>query len=143
MVYFRLLASSLSEYAFTLRGSGDALRDFTYIDDVTSVVERLMLDLESQTKSFYDVVNVGGGNPHSINELIQMIKKTTKSDFSIDRVDADKSDVNVTKADFSYLQSLINFRPKTSLEVGIQHCYEWAKKTEVSSNLESWARSVD
>ena len=73
MAYFRMIANVLSGSEFTLYGDGSAQRDFTYIGDVINLVNLLTKELTGRTSGFNDVVNLGGGKPYSILDLVELI----------------------------------------------------------------------
>jgi len=70
MAYFRMISSALNETTFQLYGDGRIKRDFTFIDDIVFSLIGLLAELQSHPEGFFDVVNVGGGKPVSMVELV-------------------------------------------------------------------------
>ncbi len=142
MAYFRLIASCVAGATFNLNGDGGIKRDFTYIADVIETVVQLETNLKRKSAGFYDVVNVGGGNPISIQELISLISELTGGRPSIVQGVAVSSDLGITYAGNSYLESLIGQVPMTRVEEGLPPTIEWALRPENLSNLKKWIESV-
>ena len=142
MAYFRLIASCIAGVTFNLNGDGRVKRDFTYIADVIETIVQLESDLKRKSAGFYDVVNVGGGNPISIQELISLISELTGGLPSIVQSAAVSSDVNVTFAGNAYLESLIGQVQMTRVEKGLLPTIEWALRPENLTNLKKWIESV-
>jgi UDP-glucuronate 4-epimerase len=130
MAYFKILNSLYSDTSFTVYGDGNDVRDFTYISDVIKAVRALDNELINHPEGFSDIVNIGGGNPRSLNEMIEMIEILAGK--KIRRVHGEKSNVDVSKtvADFSYLYNLIGEAPKTKLEDGLKHFVNWGQSNK-------------
>ena len=138
MAYLKLINSSLLGSTFTLFGDGSLKRDFTYVDDATSAISKLMSELSLRTEGFGDVVNVGGGKPESMSDLISIVHELTNKKPRIIQSAPLEVDPLETCADQTYLKSLIGEIPSTSLRQGIQRCVQWAIKPEISQNLSTW-----
>lgn len=142
MVYFRMVHSALSGSPFNFFGTGEVRRDFTYIDDVTSSVSALVFDLSHRNSSFSDVVNIGGGKPISISECLKIIEEIIGSSVPYNRRDADSRDVELTNADFTYLNEITGNFPKTSARQGFDNFVSWATRPDIQSRLALWVNSV-
>lgn len=138
MAYFRLIHSAISGKKFELYGDGSIRRDFTYISDVVKSIKLLSEDLSTQTQGFADVVNIGGGKPNSMIDLIECINKIADTNISILSKNAFSADVKETLADCELQLNLTGFVPEVTLEEGIKQVYKWATGSEISSKLSSW-----
>jgi len=141
MAYFRLINSALNNETFNLYGNGKASRDFTYIDDVVSAIDKLHSELQSRAFEFSDIVNVGGGNPASMLEMIDIISGYTKVKLNIKELSKHHNDVDSTNADPSYLESLVGSSPKTKLQDGLAQVVEWGRVPEIKGLLPEWIAS--
>ena len=141
MAYFRLINSALNDANFDLFGDGKVTRDFTYIDDVIFTIQQLALELSQRAPTFSDVVNVGGGNPASMDEMIDIISTYVGVKLKINKVGMHHNDVESTNADPSYLQSLIGVSPKTQLLEGLSNVIEWGRMNGVRESLPIWIKS--
>jgi UDP-glucuronate 4-epimerase len=138
MAYFKLIANGLTNSEFKLNGNGNVKRDFTYVRDVVDSVLKLSVELEEHQLGFHDLVNIGGGKPVSMTELILEIEKALESPIKVQKVKADKNDLLITNASVVYQNKLIGTAPETSLATGIKETVEWAKRTEIRNSLNDW-----
>ncbi len=143
MAYFRLINSGINKTEFTRFGDGHVKRDFTYISDITQQISGLHKELQSQKKGFSDIVNIGGGNPHSLNDLIESVNSKLGSDIHVLTSDMNPNDTLYTCADVSLQNSLTGFVPKVSLSEGIKETIEWASRSDVALNLNRWVKSTN
>lgn len=100
-------------------GSGNARREFMFIEDLAVAVYQL-LSMESE----YDVINVGVGRDVSIRELAETISEVVGYGGKI-LFDSSKPDGMPRKlVDNSKILSL-GWNPKVSLKEGIKITYDW------------------
>jgi UDP-glucuronate 4-epimerase len=143
MAYFRLFASALEGSAFSIFGDGTVQRDFTYVSDVTRAIELLNLELSNRDKGFSDVVNIGGGKPISLIQMIKTVESITNTSINLKFSESNSSDVLITSCSSDYLQSLTNFVPRVDIESGLMEVYQWAKNYTVKNDLSNWSHSVN
>ncbi len=141
MAYFRLMSAALNNKSFNLFGNGTISRDFTFISDNVNSIHLLSRDLYTRDQGHSDVVNVGGGSPYSMNDLVCEVQKATGQKININLLEKDLSDVLSTNASTQVLCSLIDFTPATSLTDGIQQFHEWASEID-PRKLDQWCRST-
>lgn len=142
MAYFRIANSILNKKKFNLFGDGKIRRDFTYISDVTNATLELGKELSSRRQGYSDIVNIGGGKPYSMSELILEISRQLGEKPEITETVANANDVAMTKADTSKLNELIGFTPRVSVSEGISRFLKWATKDEVQNKLDGWVNSA-
>ena len=143
MAYFRLINSGINKTEFTRFGDGHVKRDFTYISDINQQISGLHKELQSHEKGFSDIVNIGGGNPHSLNDLIESVNSELSSDILVLTSTVNPNDTLYTCADVSLQNSLTGFVPKVSLSEGIKETIEWASSSEISLNMNRWVKSTN
>lgn len=108
----------------TLWGTGGALREFLYVDDLAQAVI-FLLDNYNEPGP----INVGFGEEVSIRELAQLIAGITGFEGEI-AWDVTRPDGTPRKLlDSSRLRGL-GWEPKTSLLEGVLRTYEWLSKHE-------------
>ena len=143
MAYFRLISAALQGHEFRLFGDGNIQRDFTFVEDVVSIIEDLVIELVSRPNtSFYDKVNIGGARPLSIRYLISEIEKQTGERIQITEESANSADSQITEASKVYLSSLLGELEYIRLEDGISKTLEWAASSEIVGKLNSWVKST-
>lgn len=110
----------------TLWGTGNAKREFLYVDDLANACLFLMDNYDES-----DVINVGTGEDLSIKELAEQIRRIVGYEGDI-LWDASKPDGTPRKLlDVSKLHAL-GWRHAVSLEEGLTKAYEWFR---ASSNF--------
>ena len=138
MAYCRLGASVLTDYSFHRFGDGSVRRDFTYVEDTVQGILSLSLQLAKENPGFSDIVNLGGGNPHSLNDLIGELEQISGKRIVITNEKKATGDVLQTVADSSYLNQLTGFVPSISLNEGVSRFYDWANLKENTNSLKKW-----
>ena len=142
MAYFRIAANLISGKPFNLFGDGDALRDFSYVDDTVKAIIALHEELASRPAEYHDIVNTGGGIPRTLAEMINIAETQLGNELQSNKGAKHPSDVERTFADATYLHSLIGKNVPTSLEVGMSEVIRWAQDPKVSSLLPSWTETT-
>jgi UDP-glucuronate 4-epimerase len=117
-----------------LFNNGEMRRDFTYVDDVTEAVVRLMEHVPQAGGAAGDagtsaapwrVYNIGNNKPEDLMKVVALLERelgrTAKKDF----LPMQPGDVPETFADVRDLEREIGFRPKTSIEEGIRRFVAW------------------
>lgn len=141
MAYFRIINAMVNNQIFKKFGFGDVKRDFTYIDDITSSIISLAEELKDRPSGYSDVVNIGGGNPHSLNDLIETIQKQLGLRLEISETERNPNDTKFTCADISLLQELTKSSPLIELSVGVEKTIAWAQEKGIKEKLSSWVDS--
>ena len=142
MAYFRMIANVISGAEFNFFGDGSVERDFTFIDDAVNSVIALSTELQKRKPGYSDVVNLGGGRPLSMNYLLQTVSSISKNEVKFNRLNSNTNDAKKTMSDSKYIESLIGSKPSTKLEDGIAKTIAWAMREDISSNLNTWVKSV-
>jgi UDP-glucuronate 4-epimerase len=138
MAYFRIIASALTGSKFNLFGDGSVERDFTYIDDVVSLIINLTEELEKHSFGFADVVNLGGGKPVSINKLLEVVESISNKPINCSKEQSHSGDMKKTMSNPVYLNHLTQARQFTHLTEGVKRVINWANQDAIKSNLENW-----
>ena len=132
--------SIISGKPIKIFNNGDMFRDFTYIDDVSEAIQKLLhippkylndnkdLNLSELPESTpHRIINIGSGNPINLLEFVNVLEHeiNIKAIKVFEKMQL--GDVKKTFADTSYIKDLINFKPHTSLENGIKEFVKWYK----------------
>ncbi len=102
-------------------GDGTTKRDYTFIDDIVSGI----ISSINYNETSYEIINLGGGEPITLNRMIQTIEKALNKKAYIQRLPMQPGDVNKTVCDYSKAQRLLDYNPKTSFEEGITKFVQW------------------
>lgn len=98
-----------------VRGSGNDVRDYIYIDDVVDACVQL-IRIESQQLVF----NIGFGLGHSLNDVVGIFEARLGYPLSVAHIECRESDIPVSVLDISKVKAVFNIKPKTSLAAGIK-----------------------
>ena len=111
MALHRMIDATRTGRPFPLRGDGSQVRDFTGVDDVArATVAAAVADLPSGT-----VLNIGGGAPVSVRELLKMVRAETGCAVPVTRVPAVPGDPARTASDCRRAAQLLGWRPRQTL----------------------------
>lgn len=104
-------------------GDGSTMRDYTYIEDILNGICAAI----EYDKTPYEIINLGGGSPVTLSQMIRTIEKVLNKQAKIERLPMQPGDVNKTVSDISKAQKLLNYEPKTTFEDGIKKFVEWKR----------------
>jgi UDP-glucuronate 4-epimerase len=142
MAYTRVASALLNDEDFNLFGDGSVIRDFTYVSDVVKSVLKLTETLPTLKEGSFEILNIGGGKPVSLIEMIGEFENQLGKKLRILNRESNPSDVIKTHADWTKLHTICGDFPKTSLTEGIEETIAWAKDPEIKPKLKSWIQSV-
>ncbi len=109
-----------------LWGTGSALREFLFSDDLADAVVHLMMHYNSQDVG--EFVNIGVGTDSSIKDLANRIKSIVGYSGDI-RFDPSKPDGTPRKLlDISKIKAL-GWTPSITLDDGLKRLYQWYSAT--------------
>lgn len=122
MAFTRFARAALSGDEISVYGSGEQVRDFTYVGDV---VEANLLAATSDVPPG-TVLNVAGGSHTSVNEVLQIFEELAGSRLSINYVQPIAGDVAQTGGDTTAIRSALGWQPSVDLREGITRQFAWA-----------------
>jgi UDP-glucose 4-epimerase len=122
MAFPRLIRNVLEREEFTIFGTGDQQRDFTYVGDI---VDAIVAALAKGRGGL--LLNLGGGHKVTLNHAISVIERIAGMKAKIVRKPVAAGDMTVTEADAARLKAELGFAPKTSLEDGLANEVEWVR----------------
>lgn len=101
-------------------GSGLSKRDYTYIDDIVSGI------LSACDKSFdYEIINLGNNKPVELNYFISLVEKLLGKKAIVNELPVQSGDVDITYANIEKAQRLLGYKPKTTIEEGMERFINW------------------
>ena len=103
------LAQKLSKKPFTVVGSGNQTRDFTYVTDVVDVFLKAC-----NSKIRNEIFNVGSGKTVSVLKIIKLLKGRKV------HIKKRPGEPDCTFADIKKIKKKLNWKPKISIEKGIK-----------------------
>ena len=112
-------------------GDGSQTRGFTYLDDIAHGTIAALKPLG------YEIINLGGHESISINDLIKKFENSIGKPAEIKRYPAHPADMSASWADVSKAQRLLGWQPQVDLDEGIQQVIGWYRQEH------EWASQVD
>ncbi|MGO4234691.1 NAD-dependent epimerase/dehydratase family protein [Pseudarthrobacter sp. YAF2] len=125
MAFTRFLRAAVQEQELPLYGTGEQIRDFTFIDDVVEANIRASMT-ESAAGSVY---NVAGGSNVSMNDVLDIIDSLVDSPLRVNRSEAVAGDVWRTGGSTARIASELSWSPKVRIEDGIAAQLAWVQGT--------------
>ena len=108
-VFGVFLAQKLAKKPYTVVGDGTQTRDFTFVSDaVNAIVTAVESDLSGE------IINIGSNNTYSINRLVELLGG------DVTYIPKRPGEPDCTWADISKANKLLNWKPKVSLEAGVE-----------------------
>lgn len=100
--------------------AGNQVRDFIYIDDVTSAFKTLLDNIDSFQDTFKSI-DIGSGLPLTIKEFVVIAKQTlnSASELKFGALPYREGEIMFSKADISSLETL-NWKAEISVTSGVE-----------------------
>jgi UDP-glucuronate 4-epimerase len=141
MAMFIFAKAILEGTPIKLFNHGNMRRDFTYIDDVTQAVVRL-IDHPPQgnpewsgarpdpatSAASWKIYNIGNNRPEELLHVVALLEKEFGRTAIKEMLPMQPGDVPATFADIEDLAREIGFRPATSIEEGIKKFANWFRE---------------
>lgn len=109
----------IREEPLTVYGDGEQTRDFVHVNDVS---EAVLLALEHKSGD-NEVFNVGSGRETSVNRLAELLIKISGRKPEVVYEEARPGDVKRSCADIGKIRKVLGFKPKNSLEFGLERLF--------------------
>ena len=122
MALFKFTDAIIKGEPIDVFGDGKMERSFTYIDDIVSGTIKAM-----ESDFFWEIFNLGS-KPVSLLSLIEEIEKNAKKKAEKVFMPIQKGDVLRTSADISKAKNLLDWEPKTSIDVGVSNFVNWYRQ---------------
>lgn len=138
MAYFLFTKAILAQKPIKVFNYGKMQRDFTYIDDIIEGMVRVINHVPQCTKSSqsdtvpmsnapYKIYNIGNNQPVELVKFIETIEQCLGMTAEKIFLPIQPGDVPITYADVDDLIRDVDFKPNTSMEVGIEKFVHWYK----------------
>lgn len=104
---------------------GNQKRDFTYIDDIIDGIFGLVTNIEFSNGAL--ICNIGNGSPVGLLDFIKLIEENTGYELNKNFIEHQIGDVSETFADITRINTLIGYKPKTTINKGVEKFIRWYK----------------
>jgi len=120
MALFDFTKKILAGSAIDVYNHGNMKRDFTYIADIVSgVIAAIDCDYD------YEIFNLACGNSVGLMHYIEVLEDSLGKTAEKNMMGMQPGDVPETSADISKAQKMLNYDPKTTVDVGVQEFVSW------------------
>ena len=141
MAMFLFARAILAGEPIKLFNHGRMRRDFTFVDDVSQALVRL-IDRPPQRRPEWDanhpdpssssapwkIYNIGNNHPEDLMQVVELLEKEFGRTAVKEMLPMQPGDVEATYADVADLERDIGFRPSTSIEDGIASFAKWYRE---------------
>ncbi|RJQ49314.1 MAG: NAD-dependent epimerase/dehydratase family protein [Nitrospiraceae bacterium] len=100
-------------------GDGNQTRDFTYIDDIADGTIRALRPMG------YEIINLGSDHPVKLNYVIGLLEKHLGKKAKRKVLKRHPADVTATWAHIEKAKKMLGWKPKMSLEQGVENTVNW------------------
>lgn len=121
MAFHRFIRAGLTGEQITIYGTGEQMRDFTFIDDI---VTANINAAKSDTKGV--IYNLGGGTNATVNSVLEILTQEIGT-LNVKRVDRQVGDAWRTSADTTKAKKDLGFAPSVTLHEGLKAEIAWMK----------------
>ena len=138
MALFKFTKNILADKPIDVYNHGNMARDFTYIDDIIHGVI-LAIDHPAKpnpkwssnqptpatSKAPYQIFNIGSNKPIQLLDFIATLEKILNKKAIKNMMPLQPGDVPETYADTTRLESILGYKPTTSIEEGVREFVRW------------------
>lgn len=127
MAMFNFTKNIIAGKQITLFNNGNMSRSFTYINDIVEPIVRL-LKMKPMTR--FQIFNLGGGAPTSVNNLVSIIEKNIGKKAKIKNAKMHIADVPETSSDIKKIKKVTDFSPRVPIKEGVEAFIGWYLENE-------------
>jgi len=141
MALFLFTDAMLKNQPIKIYNNGDMVRDFTYVDDITESILRLIPKPPQQNDAWdavnpdpssssapYRILNIGNSKPITIMKYVEILEKKIGVDAIKNFEPMRQGDIKETHASYEALNKLIDFKPQVEIEEGIGKFVDWYRQ---------------
>jgi nucleoside-diphosphate-sugar epimerase len=128
-VLSRFSAAFLDSTPPVVFGDGKQTRDFTYVDNA---VQANILACEAPSASGR-TFNVGTGHAISLNQVLQMLQKTSGKTLETKYEPAREGDIRDSLADIRLAREFLGYEPTVLFEEGLARTFAWYQANHAKS----------
>lgn len=140
MAYFLFTKAIIEGKPIDVFNYGKMKRDFTYIDDITEGIVRVMDKIPEPNRNWsgnnpdsatsyapYKLYNIGNNNPVELMRFIEVLEVLIGTKAKKNLLPLQPGDVPATFADVDDLVKDAGFKPSTTIEAGLERFVAWYK----------------
>ena len=137
MAYFKFTKNILKGKKIDIFNKGKMYRDYTYIDDITDGIYRLLnktppLNFKKKFRNDslspvapFRILNIGNTKKVYLLDFIKTLEKELNKKIKKNYLPMQKGDVHSTLSDSSLIKRITGYNPKTNYKIGIKKFINW------------------
>ena len=125
MAPFIFLNKILKKKTIEVFNSGKMSRDFTYVEDVSNAIIKILFKSIYTKKRIIEIFNIGRGKSIKLLKFINTYEKILNIKIKKKYLPLQKGDMISTKSNIKKLNNFINYNPNTSLLNGLTKFTAW------------------
>ncbi|MEK7567333.1 MAG: GDP-mannose 4,6-dehydratase [Patescibacteria group bacterium] len=146
----RFITNIISGELLTIHGTGNSMRDFTYVSDLARGID-LVLHAPKE-KVVGEVFNLGNGQSFSINEVAQKIIKLMKRNHKLSKLKFSHSALNIGDrpgqvfrhtASYDKIKKVLGWKPRVKFDNGLEKTIDWYLDNQLWWRDKKWMRHVE
>lgn len=138
MALFKFVKAAVEGKTIDIYNNGEMLRDFTYVGDIVEGIIRVIDNPAKKDENWngktgevssssapYKIYNIGSNNPVKLMDFIEAIEKKLGKKINKNMMPIQAGDVLATFADVNDLIDNLDYKPKTSIQDGVNEFVDW------------------
>lgn len=138
MALYLFTKAAIENKTIKVFNNGNMLRDFTYIDDIVHGIKLVIENPATASSNWsgkhpnpssscspYKIYNIGNNSPVKLMDFITAIEQAIGKSINKEFLPIQPGDVPETYADVTDLIKDLNYKPKTTIKVGIKNFVDW------------------
>ena len=105
---------------------GTCIRDYIHVNDLADAHIKAYEYLCNENES--NIFNLGNGQGYSVREVIDMCKKVTGCDFTVNIDKRREGDPDILIADSTKIKEMLGWSPQYDLESIVESAWKWHEK---------------
>jgi UDP-glucuronate 4-epimerase len=130
LAMFRFVQWIIEDQPVRINGDGKQSRGFTYVDDIARGTIAALKPVG------YEIINLGGHEVITINELVEMIEELTGKQANVQYGPPNLADMFTNQADVSKAREMLGWNPQVNLREGLGNLIKWYNEER------EWAKEV-
>ena len=126
MALFLFTKNIINKKPIKLFNGGNHTRDFTYVEDIASGIEKIILK-KNKTKKNCNIFNIGSGKPIHLSKYLSEIEKCLKLKAKVTNLPLQMGDIVKTHGSIKKIEKFYDYKPKTDYKRGIKNFIDWYK----------------
>lgn len=127
MALYKFTKNILSKKKIDLYNFGKHKRDFTFVEDVAYIIEKLIKRPPNKINAPFRILNVGKGSQDKLTDYLKEIEKNLGMKGKLNLLPLQAGDIYETKSNINNLKKIIKLKKFTGIKRGIKLFIDWYK----------------